>query len=273
MVDRLDEIFPRRSDVEKMALRGLLRAMRYFASANIRVKVFLRDDMLEQVVGTSDGFTALTHVTARQADTLRWTEDQILTMVVKRLVANDALVAYLELNREQIDASASYRTQCFDRVFPPNVFKGTRQSSTIRWICNRCADGRGVITPRDVLDLLIRAKQKQQDICGADPEGKSEWVIDTAAIQYGFEELSKRKRDTYLRAEFPHLWKDIEKFSGGKTEYNASALQTLLGKKWQSTSEHLLAVGFFSKNEKHGEAVFSIPFLYRHGMQLTQGRA
>lgn len=273
MVDRLDEIFPRRSDVERTALRGLLRAMRYFSSTNIRVKVFLRDDMLEQVVGNTDGFTALTHVTARQADTLRWTEDQILAMVVKRLVANDALVAYLGINREQIEASASYRTQCFEAVFPPNVFKGTRQSTTIRWICNRCADGRGVITPRDVLDLLIRAKQKQQDICGADPEGKSDWVIDTAAIQYGFEELSKRKRDTYLRAEFPHLWKEIEKFSGGKTEYDASALQTLLGKKWQSISDHLLAVGFLSKNEKDGEAVFSIPFLYRHGMQLTQGRA
>ncbi len=273
MVDRLDEIFPRRSDLERTALRGLLRAMRYFASSNIRVKVFLRDDMLEQVVGTDDGFTALTHVTARQADTLRWTEEQILTMVVKRLVANDALVKYLGLNREQIDASASYRTQCFEAVFPPGVFKGTRQSTTIRWICNRCADGRGVITPRDVLDLLIRAKQKQQDICGADPEGKSDYVIDTAAIQYGFEELSKRKRDTYLRAEFPHLWRDIEKFSGGKTEYDAETLQSLFGKKWQTTSEHLLAVGFLKKYEKDGKAVFSIPFLYRHGMQLTQGRA
>ena len=62
-------------------------------------------------------------------------------------------------------------------------------------------------------------------------------------------------------------------FSGGKTEYDASTLQTLLGKKWQATSEHLLAVGFFSKNEKDGQAVYSIPFLYRHGMQLTQGRA
>ena len=120
---------------------------------------------------------------------------------------------------------------------------------------------------------VIRAKQKQQDICGADPEGKSDWVIDTAAIQYGFEELSKRKRDTYLRAEFPHLWEDIEKFLGGKTEYDTKTLQTLLGKKWKSTSEHLLAVWFFSKNEKNGEAVFSIPFLYRHGMNVTQGTA
>jgi hypothetical protein len=95
MVDRLDEIFPRRSDVERTALRGLLRAMRYFASATIRVKIFLRDDMLEQVVRTDSGFTALTHVTVRQADTLRWTQDQILAMVVKRFFANAPLVSYL----------------------------------------------------------------------------------------------------------------------------------------------------------------------------------
>lgn len=273
MVDRLDEIFPRRSDVERRALRGLLRAMRYFTSPSIRVKVFLRDDMLEQIVGTSEGFTALTHVTARQADTLRWTQDQILAMIVKRFVANDDLVRYLKINREQVDASASYRAECFYKIFPPAVFRGPKQSPTIRWICNRCADGRAVITPRDALDLLIRAKQKQQDICGADPEGKSDWMINAAAIQYGFEELSKRKRDTYLRAEFPHLWRYIEKFSGGKTEYGESTLQGLLGKDWKVITEDLSAIGFFAKGEKEGEPVFSIPFLYRHGMNLTQGRA
>jgi hypothetical protein len=273
MVDRLDEIFPRRSDVERTALRGLLRAMRYFASPNIRVKVFLRDDMLEQVVGTDNGFTALTHVTVRQADTLRWTQDQILAMVVKRFFADDALVGYLQVDRGHLEASAAYRKECFDKVFPATVFRGPKQSPTIRWIYNRCADGRVVVTPRDVLDLLIRAKQRQQDIYGADPEGTSEHLIGAAAIQYGFEELSKRKRQTYLQAEFPHLWKDIAKFVGGKTDYNASTLQGLLGPKWNVIAEHLLGIGFFSKGVKRGEAVYSIPFLYRHGMNLTQGRA
>ncbi len=273
MVDRLDEIFPRRSDVERTALRGLLRAMRYFASASIRVKVFLRDDMLEEVVRTDSGFTALTHVTVRQADTLRWTQDQILAMVVKRFFANHDLVSYLNVSPEQLEASASYRAQSFDKLFPPTVFKGTRQSPTIRWIYNRCADGRGVVTPRDVLDLLIRAKQRQQDIYAADPEGNSDWIIGAAAIQYGFEELSKRKRQTYLQAEFPHLWKGIERFLGGKTDYSGSALQTVLGPEWRPTAEHLSAIGFFSKGRKGGEEVFSIPFLYRHGMNLTQGKA
>lgn len=190
MVDRLDEIFPRRSNVERTALRGILRAMRYFSSPDIRVKVFLRDDMLEQVVRTDAGFTALTHMTVRQADTLRWTEDQILAMVVKRFYANEALVAYLEVNRDQLDASPSYRTKCFYKIFPPTVFKLPKQSPTIRWVCNRCADGRGVVTPRDVLDLLIHAKQRQHDIYAADQEGTSDWIVGAAAIKYGFEELS-----------------------------------------------------------------------------------
>src|ERR1700722_761427 len=63
-------------------------------------------------------------------------------MVGKRLVANAELVGYVELNREQIEASAFYRTQCFDTVFPPTVFKSKRQSATIRWVCNRCAGTR-----------------------------------------------------------------------------------------------------------------------------------
>ena len=61
------------------------------------------------------------------------------------------------------------------------------------------------MTPRDVLDLLIRAKQRQQDTYAADPDGESDYIIGTNAIQYGFEELSERKRETYLQAEFPHF--------------------------------------------------------------------
>jgi hypothetical protein len=182
-------------------------------------------------------------------------------------------VDHLGVNRDQLEASSSYRQDCFYKIFPATVFRGTRQSPTIRWLFNRCADGRGVATPRDVLDLLIRAKQRQQDICAADPEGSSESGLGAAAIQYGFEELSNRKRQTYLQAEFPHIWKHIEKFSGGKTDYGATALESLLGSDWRSITEHLLAIGFFSRGKKGGEEVFSIPFLYRHGMNLTQGKA
>jgi len=273
MVDRLDEIFPRRSDLERTALRGILRTTRYFSSDKIRVKIFLRDDMLEQIVRNPDGFTALTHITARQADTLRWTDDQILALVVKRFFANIKFADYLQIDRDMLDANASYRKLAFNKIFPPTVFRGKKQSPTIRWICNRCADGRSVVTPRDVLDLLIRAKQRQQDNCAAEPDGTSEYIISSTAIQYGFEELSKRKKETYLEAEFPHFWKDIAKFIGGKTDYDAVSLETLLGKGWKVITENLLAIGFLSSGKKAGENVYTIPSLYRHGMNLMQGKA
>ena len=115
---------------------------------------------------------------------------EVQRLFTAHFFANDQLAAYLSVNRTQLDASASYRKRSFDRIFPPTVFRGPKQSPTIRWICNRCADGRGVVTPRDVLDLLIRAKQRQQDIYAADPDGTSDHLIGTTAIQYGFEELS-----------------------------------------------------------------------------------
>ena len=230
MIDRLDEIFPRRSDLEKTALRGLLRAMGFFSSESIRVKVFLRDDMLDQVVRSENGFTALTHITARQADTLRWTEDQILSMVVKRIFANQGMADYLDVNTEKLNASAKYRSESFYKVFPPTVHRGAKQSSTLRWIYKRCSDGRDVVTPRDVLDLLNRAKQRQYNECAANEGGVSSCVIGSSALQYGLEEVSDRKKQTYLQAEFPHLWTHIEKFTGGRTEYDETSMRKTLGK-------------------------------------------
>jgi len=273
MIDRLDEIFPRRSQVERTALRGLLRAMRFFSSQSIRVKIFLRDDMLDQVVRGESGFTALTHITVRQADTLRWTEDQILSMVVKRLFANQGVASYLDIDIERLNASAEYRSEVFYEVFPPSVHIGPKQSSTLRWIYNRCADGRSVVTPRDVIDLLIRAKQKQHDDCAANVEGKSNWIIGSSALQYGLLELSKRKKQTYLQAEFPHLWNYIEKFIGGKTEYDEKSLLKVLGKNWKVIVDDLLSIGLFSKKTRGGRPVYWVPFLYRYGLELTQGKA
>src|SRR5258706_6283655 len=121
MIDRLDEIFLRRSRLEARALRGLLRCTRQFSTPTIRVKVFLRDDMLEEILSSGKGFTALTHITARQADTLRWPEDQILTMLVKRLFANPVLSTRLAIDHERLNASHEYRSESFYKVFPVPV--------------------------------------------------------------------------------------------------------------------------------------------------------
>ena len=273
MVDRLDEIFPRRSETETRALRGLLRILKIFTSDRIRVKVFLRDDILEQVTAGREGFTALTHATARQADNLRWSEDQILTLIINRLRASEELCRFVGLDIEQLKASRDYRRDSFYKVFPRTVHSGSNQSETLRWVYTHTRDGRGVVTPRDVIELLTRAKQHQQDECDADANGSTEYIIGPTSIQYGLRELSKKKHNTLLKAEFPHFWEQIRKFEGGKTEYSERAMQKTLGKEWASVIEDLVGIGLFEEAKRGGQRTFKVPFLYREGLSLTQGRA
>ena len=273
MIDRLDEVFPRRTELETRALRGLLRSLRLFSTDLIRIKVFLRDDMLAEVVSGPEGFTALTHLTARQADTLGWSEEQILTMLTKRLFADEGLANYLKIDKDRLGASQAYRDECFYKVFQKTVHSGEKQSDTLHWIYTHTADGRGVVTPRDVLDLIARAKQYQQDEFNATLAEESPWLIGPKAILHGLEELSKRKRDTYLKAEFPHLWVHIEKFEGGKTEYDSSSLQKLLGGGWETTVGDLVSLGVLGERGKGKDVTYWFPYLYRRDLSLTQGRA
>lgn len=273
MIDRLDEVFPRRTEVERRALRGLLRTLRLFSSPTIRVKLFMRDDMLDQVVSGGEGFTALTHVTARQADTLRWSQDQILTMLVKRIFSNESICKALDVDPTRLDASFEYRQDCFYKVFPPTVHGGKKQSPTHKWIYTSTMDGRDVVTPRDVLELVSRAKQHQQDEFTQTPDYESQWLIGQKALLHGLKELSIRKKTTYLQAEFPHLWPHIEKFIGGKTQYSTTALLRRLGKQWEAIVNDLVAIGVLRKTTVKENIVYSFPPVYRKGLDLIRGKA
>jgi len=273
MVDRLDEIFPRRSALETKALRGLLRTLDIFESKQIRVKVFLRDDILDQVTTGGQGFTALTHVMARGAATLKWSPDDILMLILKRLFASNKLCVFLGVERDRLSASQDYRLEAFYKVFPNTVYSPPAQSRTLKWIYSHTKDGRGVVTPRDVIDLLTHAKQHQQDEFQQDPIGTTDSLIGSAAIRYGLAELSKIKRDKVLKAELPHLWPDIAKFMGGKTEYSVGALRKLLGPSSGTTINDLVSIGLLElMRPKAGGTSYKVPSLYRDGLELTQGR-
>ena len=134
-------------------------------------------------------------------------------------------------------------------------------------------DGNGVVTPRDVIDLLTTAKRKQLDECAANLSGQSDHLIGSSAIVYGLGELSRRKRQTYLEAEFPHLWKHIRRFITGKTEYSIRAFRDMFGKNAEAIADDLLSIGLLSQEKRRdGTTTFKIPFVYREGLELTQGK-
>jgi hypothetical protein len=267
MVDRLDELFARRSNTEKRALRGLLRTLRLFSSDRIRIKIFLRDDILEQ---TARGFTAFSHVTARRSDTLRWSEEQILAMIVRRIFASDKIHQEFKVDDRLLTSSVEYQRQLFYKVFSDTVHRPPNQSSTLSWIYNHTKDGRGVVTPRDVIFLLTRACQRQRDALRREPEGETERLVHGPAIIYGLEELSKEKRTVYLEAEFPHKWTEISKLVGGGTEYSETAMKRVLGRGYAQSIDDLISLGIVEKSTHRGVLSFKVPFLYRRGLDCTQ---
>lgn len=269
MIDRLDELFARRSTTERKALRGLLTTVRLFASDRIRVKVFLRDDIMEQIVA-GDGFTALSHVAARRSDTLRWTEDQLLSMIVRRIFANERFAIKFKPDQSLLATNIEYQRQLFYQIFDSTVYRPPNQSPTMRWIFNHTKDGRGVVTPRDVINLVARAGQWQRDQFRREPDADTERLIYGKAIQYGLSELSKDKKTIYLEAEFPHKWKDIAKFVGGGGQYSERALRRILAAKWQVVVDDLVSMGVLERTTRQGKRTYTIPFVYRAGLECTQ---
>ena len=263
MVDRLDELFARRSTTERKALRGLLSTIRLFNSEH------LRDDMLEEIV-EDDGFTALSHVVSRKSDTLRWSEDQILAMIVRRISANEKISELYSIEEEKIETSPKYQQEVFYKIFSDTVHPKGKQSSTLRWIYNHVKDGRKVITPRDVIFLLTRACQWQRDYFRSHSEGSTDRLITGQAILYALNELSREKKTIHLEAEFPHLWRNIDKLSGGGTQYSERAIKRIFGKKSNEIIKDLRSIGLLEVKKRKGETTYSIPFLYRYGLECTQ---
>jgi delta-aminolevulinic acid dehydratase/porphobilinogen synthase len=58
-----------------------------------------------------------------------------------------------------------------------------------------------------------------------------------------------------------------------KTEYSEEAIRKLLQKDYQKTIKDLIAIGFLSENKKNNKIIYTIPYLYRHSMELKRGSA
>lgn len=270
MLDRLDEVFPRRSDVERTALRALLRTTTAFKDPLLRLKIFLRDDIFNSVTDDQSGFVALTHVKSRCSPVLKWTKEEVLELLTNRIFNADALASYFQVDRERLRRDEGYRTEAFYRIFPRRLRAGSRQSSTLDWIYKHCEDANGVVTPRDIIDMVNFAKSKQWDMLRSHRTGTMECLLSSQAILHGHVQMSNNKREAYLKAEFPHFWPVIAKFENKKAEHDEASLRALLGKNYEKHLSDLRSIGFLKQNPG---GTYAIPFLYRPGLQIKQGKS
>jgi hypothetical protein len=273
MLDRLDELFERRSKVETVAIRGLLRSIKSIETGRMKLKLFLRDDIYNQI--TSGGFTALSHINARSSKPLQWNEEQLLHLIIKRLYSSPVLRAVTAVRPAHFALGQQPCESAFYKFFPETVNRAGKQSKTLRWIYNHCMDGKGVVTPRDVLELLRIAIDYQIDECNRYQAQSQDSMVTGKSLKHALEVLSHRKVTTYLKAEFPELWKHISKFHSGKTEYTMAALKSIIeGANADDVIEKMVDVGFLRKIKSRPVGhTFQVPFLFRAGLELSQGKS
>jgi len=263
MLDRLDEIFPHRSSIEKNGLKGLLKAAYNFSNPSLRIKIFLRDDIIEYLA--FDGFTALTHVTDRCSATMNWSKENILYLIVKRIFANENFMRYFNIHLDLIDSDRSYREKTFYKIFPKKIGR----TPTIDWLYNQCSDSNKIVTPRDIIDFFRIAKAIQFKKFKLSPKPQ-DWLINEETFKESLGGLSKHKKTTFLFAEFPHLRELILAFEGRYAEHNIDSLKEILGANWRKIADELSSIGFIKYTQK--TATYKIPAIWRKGLSIKRGK-
>lgn len=265
-LDRFDEAFEGFPDIEIPALRALLRTyLDLQAFENFKLKLFLRRDLFRRIIGT--GFVNLTHVNARTGE-IRWDESDLLNLLSRRVRDNAEVI-------ERLNADGLTDEQLFYRLFPPKVDQATRKPTSLAWIMARIRDGNGVQPPRNLLDLVMFAREEQLRTESRIPRefDQQKPLIEADALKKALARLSERRVvDTLFAEAGPGTTSLIEKFRSGKAEHNRESLSKLLnlgGDDLQRAIELLKQVGFLEELP----ASWKVPMLYRGGLKIRMGKA
>lgn len=261
-VDRLDEAFQGRPAIERSALRALLRTfldMQEFS--HIRLKLFVRRDLFRRIV--SGGFVNLTHVDARKMD-IRWDDADLDSLLYKRIMQNEQFLSLLP-------GSKLTSADLFYTLFPSQVDPGSRKPKTWTWMLGRISDGNGVKPPRNLIDLVSKAREAQLREEDRVPRTYSyqEPLITSDSLKKDLEALSVQRVLDTLLAEAGDFAELIDKFRDGKAEHNPDSLRDILGENATEDAKYLQSIGFL---EQIGSS-YKVPMLYRGGLNITQGKA
>lgn len=267
LLDRLDEAFIALPDIEKPALRALLRTyLDLLAFERIGLKLFVRKDLFRKVV--SGGFVNLTHVTARRIE-IDWYKDDLLSVLCERVRQSDG---FLDL----IQGQNLTDQQLFDTLFPYQMGNGRNHPITWRWMLSYIRDGNNVYSPRNLIDLVNKAihQQIRREQRFKRKYEKNQPLIEHQSLRLAYEQLSQdRVIDTLLAEVDKEVKVLVEALRNGKSEHNLDSLKELLcvnnDNYVLSFASALKDIGLF---EIKGQT-FEIPHLYRYGLNIKRGKA
>ena len=261
MLDHLDIVFKRRSEEEGRALRALIKLAQVFSSPEVRLKIFLRDDILDAITtDTNRPLAGLSHAAGRPAPPLGWTEDALCVLIMKRLATNTWLKVRFKIDVTRLD-SVEYARQCFRDIFQLKY----KTQSGFDWIFALLSDGRGVVTPRDLIDMLKFALSIQSEWLQKHPG--EEVFLSVQSVQEAHRQLSISRRQTVLQAEFPHLMQYINQLEHRNEWYEKAELEEMFGVDAPAIITKLKSVGVLKYDGK--KARYWVAKLYGPGLYVT----
>ena len=265
LLDHLDVVFKRRSPEETRALRALLKVLYAFTNEHLKLKIFLRDDILQAISSDErEPLAALSHITARSSSNLNWTPDSLCVLIMKRFAADQWVSDTYDIDPHRVD-DADYARASFHKLF---AFKYVTQQA-FDWILSLIADGRGVVTPRDLIDLLKRALHLQALWLQRHPDENEFMNLQT--VQLAHKELSINRRETVLQTEFSHVMHWIRFLERRNERYGKEELPALFGEDAPKAIAILQAIGVISFD--HKKACYRVAKLYGPGLEVFATRA
>lgn len=274
VLDRLDVAFTDSHELEGNALRSLFRTyLDVQALSQIKIKIFLRDDIWRKILGP--GFREASHVT--RTLNLEWDQPSLLNLLVRRIASNLSICDHYGIDADVLLGNSQLQSQFFYNVFPNQIDIGKSKSLTIDWMLSRTADGSRRTAPRELIHLLLQARDEQikrYQLGNPDPEVNQ--LFDKFAIRSALPAVSKARYEQTLCAENPTLKVFLDKLEGEKTQQTPDTL----AKVWRCTAERatevaerLVEAGFFERRGSKDSPSYWVPFLYRDALNMIQGSA
>jgi hypothetical protein len=237
VLDRLDEAFIGRPDIEIPALRALIRTFMDLQPYDyVRVKLFVRKDLFRKI--TQEGFVNLTHVNARCTE-IGWEESDLLEMVCQRIRTSGEILRYAGLSRLNDKA-------LFYAIFPRNLID----------LCGFAQDFQ-----------LKKDRNTNREF------GPNSALIESDSLKKAAVKLSNQRLTDTLMAEYGNDVKvAIKAFENSKAEHTEETLATLFGfsdpHQTRLVARILCDVGFLEKIDE----TYRVPFLYRPALNITKGK-
>jgi hypothetical protein len=220
--DRLDEAFAVDRDLERIALRGLLRAHMNICSYGhkVRPKLFLRSDLYDRITEKSD-FVNASHI---RSTVLDWDGDSLTDLIFQRVAGNAELRRIFSLPAT-VNNDRKRRAQLM-KLLPPTM----DGRNTITWMFAVTTDGSEQLNPRNVLALLREARQHAMQTARRNDEAFETFkaLLPATALAEGRRKLSEARLRNNIYAEFNGLRPLVERLRGPLGNFTRRRLATLL---------------------------------------------